>query len=85
MTPSDRMRRAVTRANERLAELGLGDVFCIVYAGGCARLLYLHRDSQRDRELLEIFTEPGPPALACGLLAGRIHLSLVLSRGVGDA
>jgi hypothetical protein len=75
------MRRAVTRANEKLRELGLSDVFFIVYAAGSARLLYLHRDMQRDRELIELFTEPGPPALACGLLAGRIHLSLVLGRG----
>jgi hypothetical protein len=59
---------AITRANERLAALGLGKTCAIVYSGGAARLLSA---SGREMRVIE-----GPPALACGLLSGIVELAL---------
>jgi hypothetical protein len=68
MRATDRLLRAVSRANDRLAELGLGDTHAVVYTGHHARLL--------GRMGEELLIEQGPPALACGLLMGRFELSL---------
>lgn len=74
MDNTDQMLRAVTRANERLAELGLQDVVAIVYTGGAARLLNI-----AGRVMM---SEEGPPALACGLLVARFQIELgMLLRG----
>lgn len=65
---TERMLRAVTRANARLVALGLQDVVSIVYTGGVARLLYTDGH--------EVAVEEGPPALACGVLVARLRMGL---------
>lgn len=62
------MLRAVARANERIAQLGLEDACAVVYTGGFARLLNAH-----GREML---LQDGPPDIACLLIVLQLLSAL---------
>lgn len=68
-----RVYRAVFLANKRLVDLGLAGRYTIVYTGGSARLLSHDRLGCEEQ-----MHEEGPPALACGLLVGRLQIELSL-------